>query len=926
MDDWEHRIYQGLRHSKVMLAVLSPAYFQSDYCKKEWERFIDLEQQRRVPGEAIAPIYTATHPDFEPNVDELFEHWLKNLKRRQYVDARPWWQEGQAALQREDVRRKLQKLEQTMWKRIVHIRTASESPQTLPERVEFFAGRVEELRRLREQLAFSQINAVTAVNGIGGIGKSVLAFEYAHRYASEYPGGRFVVDCANAVDLRSNIVDLAIAHRNLLLSEEDRANIDVSFPRAKAIFEQGPRTLFILDNVDDPELVSQQSRSRSLPGGENVHVIITTRLEPRRLGGVKCLPLDSLAEADALELLFHYRPLPDEEKDEEWKAAQQIVHRLDGHALAVEVVAVHLGQHEEISYRAFLAGLDRKGIQVKLNQAGEDAADTGRISHPETLIGPLLTPTLENLSALERRTMEYASLLPPDHVPLPWLATLVAADVPNEVAHDDDEPDPWLNAVRRLEGLRLLTPDDERQLARVHRIVQAVISDGLDREERARLSAAITSHAVQRAKWLATNWGHAGRGWEIAPVMELASRLLTDEDRNGAMLSGLIARPLQGQGRFVECRRLLLTSLDLRERLARSLPDHLEVQRDWSISLEQMGDLSLRVGQSEEARSFFQQSLKIDERLARAFPDDLGLQRNWAVSLRRMGDMSLRSWQPEEACSFFQQALEINERLARSLPNNLEAQRDWSISLERMGDLSLASGRAEEASAFFADSLAITTRLAQALPNHVETQRDSSAVLLKLGNLTLQTGGPEEARSFLQQSMEIAERVARALPDDMGAQRHWSVSLNKMGDLSLESGQLDEARLFFQQSLEIIEQLARALPDEVETQRVWSVSLNKLGELSLQSGQPGEARSYFRQSLEIDERLARTLPEDYTAQRDVVVSCWKMRELYAAEDDVIQMQHWLDRALVTLRDMRQTFGKLLPDDEGILQQLEGMSS
>src|SRR4051812_4821213 len=37
MDDWEARILAGLRQSKMMVAILSPAYFASAYCRKEWE-------------------------------------------------------------------------------------------------------------------------------------------------------------------------------------------------------------------------------------------------------------------------------------------------------------------------------------------------------------------------------------------------------------------------------------------------------------------------------------------------------------------------------------------------------------------------------------------------------------------------------------------------------------------------------------------------------------------------------------------------------------------------------------------------------------------------------------------------------------------------------------------------------------------------
>jgi hypothetical protein len=65
MDDWEARILTGLRQSKMMVAVLSPAYFASDYCRREWELYVETELAQALPGEGITPIYVVRHPSFE---------------------------------------------------------------------------------------------------------------------------------------------------------------------------------------------------------------------------------------------------------------------------------------------------------------------------------------------------------------------------------------------------------------------------------------------------------------------------------------------------------------------------------------------------------------------------------------------------------------------------------------------------------------------------------------------------------------------------------------------------------------------------------------------------------------------------------------------------------------------------------------------
>src|SRR5207247_6647877 len=65
MDDWEHRILAGLRTAKVLLAVLSPHYVASAFCRREWATYLEHEQARTLPGEGITPLYTIQVPEFE---------------------------------------------------------------------------------------------------------------------------------------------------------------------------------------------------------------------------------------------------------------------------------------------------------------------------------------------------------------------------------------------------------------------------------------------------------------------------------------------------------------------------------------------------------------------------------------------------------------------------------------------------------------------------------------------------------------------------------------------------------------------------------------------------------------------------------------------------------------------------------------------
>ena len=51
--DWELRLRQGLRTSRVLLVCLSPNYLNSGYCRWEWEDFARVQARRIGGGDAV---------------------------------------------------------------------------------------------------------------------------------------------------------------------------------------------------------------------------------------------------------------------------------------------------------------------------------------------------------------------------------------------------------------------------------------------------------------------------------------------------------------------------------------------------------------------------------------------------------------------------------------------------------------------------------------------------------------------------------------------------------------------------------------------------------------------------------------------------------------------------------------------------------
>lgn len=613
MSDWEHRILTGLRESKLMLVALSPAYFGSEYCRREWELYLDHELSQAMPGEAIAPIYIATHPTFEEQASDALNEWMHNLKRRQYVDVRNWRSEGPRALQHEDVRVRLALMDQQISERLKRVTRVKASPTTIPEHNDKFVGRTNELRQLREALALGRVGAITALHGIGGVGKSALAFEYAHAYADTYPDGRYLVPCDGVRDIRDALLKL-VPQLDITLNESEQRDINAAVARVKRLLEERRRTLLVFDNVDDPQVLAPQQCAKYLPDAAKVHILATTRLGPDRFQRMECVALDALPENDALKLLENHRPISRKD-DREWKAALRIVNRLGGHSLAVEVVSVFLWQNPDISYADYLARLEEEGLAAVDGAAEDDSVQLSR--HTEKMIGPLLEPTLQALSPEERAIVEIAALLPPDSIAETWLLEIGRQRCPLlQQEKRPGHPDPWKRIIRRLAGLRLLTPAKDGQLLRMHRILQEVVSSGAAAEGDG-LRGEIDELTRQRARALWNGWTDPEALWELTPLLDYAHLRITAGDPFGAWLANRLSEPLKRIGRLAESRVILRRALALQQEACPA------DDRDLAAIYSNLSLLERALGDLPAASEFLSRAIEIWERQAKPGSDIL---------------------------------------------------------------------------------------------------------------------------------------------------------------------------------------------------------------------------------------------------------------------------------------------------------------
>ena len=147
---WQNELRKGLRQSKVMIAFLSENYFRSEWCRKEWEEYILVEQSRTYPGEALTPIFIVPS-DLATLVPPSARDWWENVtSRNAIIEIQPYWNQGRAALQEEIVAQRLLVLEQSIREQVEHSRILSRVPRDIRTRNPNFVGRRKELAALRD--------------------------------------------------------------------------------------------------------------------------------------------------------------------------------------------------------------------------------------------------------------------------------------------------------------------------------------------------------------------------------------------------------------------------------------------------------------------------------------------------------------------------------------------------------------------------------------------------------------------------------------------------------------------------------------------------------------------------------------------------------------------------------------------------------
>ena len=328
----------------------------------------------------------------------------------------------------------------------------------LPARNPRFTGRDWLLAAVRDRLLAGDKAVVQAFQGLGGVGKTQLAIEYAYRFAGAYDLAWWI----NA-EQAGLIGDQVAALGAALGCVQAGAGVEAVRTAVLGELRERGRWLLVFDNAENPADITGW-----LPGGGG-HVLITSR---ERTWAEVAVPVEVevLARDESVALL------------RDRIAGLGVV---DADRLADHVGDLPLAITQAAGFMAETAMPVAQYLELLRTHAGKllDQATPGS-SYPRSLATAtwLIADRLDRDDPAAAQLASVCAFLAPEPIPED-VFTSAPAELPGELGARAAEPLAWRQTLARL-ARQSLARIDQRGLV-MHRLTQAILRDWLTPEQAA---------------------------------------------------------------------------------------------------------------------------------------------------------------------------------------------------------------------------------------------------------------------------------------------------------------------------------------------------------------------------------------------------------------------------------------------------------
>jgi len=646
-----------------------------------------------------------------------------------------------------------------------------------------FVGRLKEMWKVHSLLRagdVAQVSYATAatggigrVSGLGGVGKSLLAEEYALHFGSAYPGGVFWVRAYGSNDAQTPV---SPEQREALRIDQVRRmaewlGIDtkgmteeqVEGTLARKIASGGQPCLWVVDDV--PNGLEPEELRRWFAPNALARTLITTRS-----GGYTSLTngIDlSVLEPDEAYQLLASRREPSGKNEEE--QARLLAAALGFHALALDITASAL--LSSVATKPFadfhdkLARLDKDAMVL-----ADTLAEALPNGHQKSITQTMLR-SLQELGAEGQDFLRLASVLAV--APIPGSLVTAVFQEADKLSGEHAEERASL-AFKQVTSASLAEIAGKHQEARaVHTLVSRTVrfqKMGSPERGEALRTAAIRVLREAIATAVKDPRLHEQFELQVAHGRQVVSNPATADE---AALVSLVARYDRERGAYASARTLNERALELRRRvLGPEHPKTLTSMNNLAVTLQAQGDLTGACKLQEETLDSLRRVLGSEH------PDTLTSMNNLASILLAQGDLAgARKLQQETLDSF-------RRVLGSEHPRTLTSMSNLAQTLSAQGDLAGAHKLQQEALDSFRRVLG---------PAHPSTL----SLIISLASTLSAQGDLAGARKLQEETLDGFRRV-------LGPEHPKTLtSMNNVAGTLFAQGDLAGARKLQEETLDI---------------------------------------------------------------------------------------------------------------------------
>ena len=778
--DWDLEIQKAMNASDIVIICLSSiSVLKEGYVQKEIKYAQEIQKEKPEGTIFLIPVQLEAC-DIPTRLQEI--QWGKYYELKGYNRIN------------ESLRVRANQLGKTVAKGLSH---------TLPvgsyipfPRNALFTGRDQDLEMLRAFLTTpDETNMTTLVSqtisGMGGIGKTQLAVEFAYQYGYLFKGVHWL-------DIRdTNLLDSQIALCGEKMNfrywpKGEAEQVSLTF---KTWQTDGPR-LIILDNF---ESISDASIVLARFQNPNLRLIITSRHSdwPTTLG-LQRLPLDVFTVEEGKNFLKKYT----KERFTDLEL-NKISERLGELPLALELAGRYLEQHPRLLVDEYLNNI------------------TDALDHP-SMRGfriDLPNPTGHDLDLLATFALSWQQIQDETAKKVFLVAGYCAPNIaiPFELFEKSLSIDPILSdaAISLLTGLGLI-----KENVSIHPLL-ADYAQHLDQDN------TYLVLLVNGLKSINEKHNQTIRPLEtyksflpfISHIKLIAENAESANVQNSATLWSFLGFCLRELADYPGAKDAYERALKINEAVfGFEHPDVAKAVNNLGMVLHDLGDL-------QEAKSAYERALKIYEAIfASEHPEVAKTVNNLGIVLRDLGDL-------QGAKSAYERALKIAESVFGSEhPDVARVVNNLGVILRDLGDLQGAKSAYERAlkideSVFGSEH-----------PEVAKTGNNLGVILRDLGDL-------QEAKSAYERALKINEAVFGSEHPEVAK------AVNNLGAILLDLGDLQGAKSAYERALKIDESVfGSEHPDVART-------VNNLGSVLHDLGDLQGAKSAHERALKINEAV-----------------------------------------------------------------------